>query len=244
MDKERREELREVNNGLVCDGTVVNGVTVEDVEDLLDALDEMERERDEAREIAQAHAVRLTTHRHALDEMEAERDAWRQRYYEDHFAPREVPDKLAARIALPDHAAELAAAKTLLVEMMRERDEARAEMERECEALSMAATTDPRCHVCGALITAELAEESETPPRARVQRQTYCPKRQRHIGPREGGKPAGTIAWAEHLEAYEAYAALHGRRQTAERLEERGGFEWTELVELLGHEPDTWEPKE
>ena len=52
--------------------------------------------------------------------------------------------------------------------------------------------------------------------------------------------PPGMIAWAEHLEAYEAYADRYGRAQSAERLVERGGFGYHELVELLGHKPTTW----
>lgn len=53
----------------------------------------------------------------------------------------------------------------------------------------------------------------------------------------------GTITWSEHLEAWEHYARRFGRDQSAERLAERGGFGWAELVELLGHEPRTWEPR-
>lgn len=60
--------------------------------------------------------------------------------------------------------------------------------------------------------------------------------------PQKDHKPAGTIAWAEHLEAWEAYAKRYGRGQTAERLAERGGFGWYELQKLLGHDPTTWEP--
>lgn len=56
-------------------------------------------------------------------------------------------------------------------------------------------------------------------------------------------RPPGTISWTEHLEAYEAYAARYGRDQSAERLAERGGFGWTELVLFLGHEPRTWQPR-
>jgi hypothetical protein len=52
----------------------------------------------------------------------------------------------------------------------------------------------------------------------------------------------GTIAWSEHVEAWEAYNKKWGGHQSAERMAERGGFVWGELVELLGHEPTTWEP--
>jgi len=52
---------------------------------------------------------------------------------------------------------------------------------------------------------------------------------------------AGTVTWAEHLEAHGKYAILH--RQGAERIAERGGFEYWEITELLGYEPKTWEPR-
>lgn len=52
--------------------------------------------------------------------------------------------------------------------------------------------------------------------------------------------PRGTIAWAEHIEAYGHYAAKYGRSQSAERIAERGGFSYRELVSLLGHTPTTW----
>lgn len=55
-------------------------------------------------------------------------------------------------------------------------------------------------------------------------------------------RAAGTIAWAEHLEAYAAYAAQYGNGQSAERLAERGGFGWNEFVHFTGHEPTTWVP--
>lgn len=53
-------------------------------------------------------------------------------------------------------------------------------------------------------------------------------------------KPVGTIEWWEHLEAYEDYAKRYGRSQSAERLAERMGFSYSELVDHLGHEPTTW----
>jgi hypothetical protein len=53
-------------------------------------------------------------------------------------------------------------------------------------------------------------------------------------------KPAGTVSWAEHVEAFGGYAARYGESQSAERLAERGGFCYGELVEFLGHEPTTW----
>lgn len=55
-------------------------------------------------------------------------------------------------------------------------------------------------------------------------------------------KPAGSIAWSEHLEAWSAYAAKYGSDQSAERIAERAGFGYGELVMFLGREPRTWEP--
>lgn len=53
-------------------------------------------------------------------------------------------------------------------------------------------------------------------------------------------KPPGTIAWSEHVEAWEAYSKKWGSGQSAERIAERQGFGYAELVELLGREPLTW----
>lgn len=53
-------------------------------------------------------------------------------------------------------------------------------------------------------------------------------------------RASGTVTWAEHEEAYTAYAAQYGTRQSAERLAERAGFGYQEMTELLGHEPTTW----
>jgi hypothetical protein len=52
----------------------------------------------------------------------------------------------------------------------------------------------------------------------------------------------GTISWAEHEEAWAAYAARYGRDQSAERLAARGGFGFEELRRLLGRDPSTWAP--
>ncbi len=79
------------------------------------------------------------------------------------------------------------------------------------------------------------------PPRAPVQGERGCPAGSRVGAPLASAKPSGTIAWAEHVEAWVAYNRMH-KEQSAERLAERGGFGWYELVELLGHEPHTWEP--
>lgn len=63
-----------------------------------------------------------------------------------------------------------------------------------------------------------------------------------HRGHQPTDHEPGTIAWHEHVEAWNAYAKLFGSDQSAERIAERGGFGWGELVSLLGHEPATWEP--
>lgn len=60
---------------------------------------------------------------------------------------------------------------------------------------------------------------------------------------REHQRGPGTVAWSEHLLAYSAYAARYGTDQSAERLAQRGGFGYGELVMFLGHEPTTWEPR-
>ena len=54
------------------------------------------------------------------------------------------------------------------------------------------------------------------------------------------GHDYGLITWEEYLEAYAEYAKRYGNEQSAERLEERGGFGYKELIQLLGHEPKTW----
>ena len=53
----------------------------------------------------------------------------------------------------------------------------------------------------------------------------------------------GTIAWAEHVEVWSAYAARYGRSQDAERIAERGGFSYGEIVMLIGRKPRTWAPR-
>jgi len=69
-------------------------------------------------------------------------------------------------------------------------------------------------------------------------------RRVRVQGDREPKKPAGTVAWWEHVKAWEGYAEIYGKHyQSAERIAERGGFGYAELVEFLGHEPETWEPR-
>lgn len=56
------------------------------------------------------------------------------------------------------------------------------------------------------------------------------------------GSPGGTIAWSEHVEAWESYARQFGRDQSPERIAQRGGFGVAELVTQLGRMPRTWLP--
>lgn len=53
--------------------------------------------------------------------------------------------------------------------------------------------------------------------------------------------PPGTIAWSEHLEAFRDYSSRYGSEQSAERLAERGGFGYQELLTHLKHHPETWQ---
>lgn len=71
--------------------------------------------------------------------------------------------------------------------------------------------------------------------RARVQGDRSIPVGQPGHGP-------GTIAWTEHELAWSAYAARYGRDQSAERMNERGGFGYLELERYLGRAPETWSP--
>jgi hypothetical protein len=64
-------------------------------------------------------------------------------------------------------------------------------------------------------------------------------ERGQNYRPPRASKPAGTITWAEHLEAWGGYNARYPG-QSAERMAERGGFSWYELCDFLGHEPKTW----
>ncbi len=60
----------------------------------------------------------------------------------------------------------------------------------------------------------------------------------------ERDRPAGSILWWEHQDAWVEYARRYGGGQSAERIAERGGFGFLELAELLGREPETWERRE
>lgn len=55
--------------------------------------------------------------------------------------------------------------------------------------------------------------------------------------------PAGTVSWGEHTEAWESYRARYGSDQSAERIAERGGFSYLELVIFLRSPPTTWRPR-
>lgn len=77
-----------------------------------------------------------------------------------------------------------------------------------------------------------------------------CGRRAPVQGSRDGGEKqgvkygphgAGAISWAEHEEAWAVYGARYSG-QDAERIAERGGFSYGELVEFLGREPTTWAP--
>jgi hypothetical protein len=56
--------------------------------------------------------------------------------------------------------------------------------------------------------------------------------------------PPGTISDEEFRAIYECYVARYGRGQSAERLAERGGFGYAEIVALTGKPPKTWQPQE
>lgn len=56
------------------------------------------------------------------------------------------------------------------------------------------------------------------------------------------GGVAGTVDWEEHCAAWELYAQRYGREQSVERIAERGGFSYSELVLFLGRTPTTWQP--
>lgn len=47
-------------------------------------------------------------------------------------------------------------------------------------------------------------------------------------------------SWDEHIEAWEGYYRAGFTSQPAERIAERGGFGWDELVRFLGREPLTF----
>lgn len=56
------------------------------------------------------------------------------------------------------------------------------------------------------------------------------------------GKPSGSVSWTEHAEAWIDYSKRYGTSQSAERIAERGGFSYGELLDHLKREPSTWLP--
>ena len=56
------------------------------------------------------------------------------------------------------------------------------------------------------------------------------------------GHTDGSIEWAEHEEVWRAYAKKWGSSQSAERIAERGGFGYREIIALTGDAPKTWQP--
>ena len=56
------------------------------------------------------------------------------------------------------------------------------------------------------------------------------------------GLVPGTVAWSEHVEAWQVYANRYGQDQSAERIHQRAGFSYAELCEFLGRPPSTWLP--
>ena len=84
--------------------------------------------------------------------------------------------------------------------------------------------------------------------RAPVQKSAYVYQKNQdytHAPRMQVGAPGaveGSITWEEHEKAWEDY----GRRypgQSAQRMAERGGFSYNELVDHLGRPPETWVPK-
>jgi hypothetical protein len=57
------------------------------------------------------------------------------------------------------------------------------------------------------------------------------------------GHGPGSVDWAEHELAWSTYAAKNGLEQSAQRIADRGGFGYGELVDYhLAHAPLTWVP--
>lgn len=65
-------------------------------------------------------------------------------------------------------------------------------------------------------------------------------KRAKVQGSRKLKIPDGTISWEEHLKIWEVYHSKWHSYQSAERINERGGFGIDEIIELLGMQPVTW----
>jgi hypothetical protein len=86
-----------------------------------------------------------------------------------------------------------------------------------------------------ALLTAHSHAIEASERRAQVQGDYWLPSG-------EPGRDPGTITWDEHNEIWGAYAKEYGSGQSPERIAERGGFGWSEIVKLTGAPPKTWIP--
>lgn len=96
------------------------------------------------------------------------------------------------------------------------------------------------CDEIGAIRDAWERDRASTERRALVQGDYSA----RGIPKGHAGQEPGTIAWWEHLEAYADYARRYGTSQSAERLNDRGGFGYLELVDHLKRAPTTWRKRE
>lgn len=67
-----------------------------------------------------------------------------------------------------------------------------------------------------------------------------CGRRAPVQGTRSLDRGPGTISWEEHLQAWTVYASRYGTSQSAETMAARSGFDYSELIMFLGHEPTTW----
>lgn len=72
----------------------------------------------------------------------------------------------------------------------------------------------------------------------------HCGRRAPVQGTYGSFRGPGSIEWEEHLLAWTGYVAKYSGSQSAERIAERGGFGYDELVAFLGREPTTWRPIE
>ncbi len=77
------------------------------------------------------------------------------------------------------------------------------------------------------------AKEIDTSRRALVQGDYHAPRG-------TAGREPGTVSWAEHEEAWAQYARDGHGSQSAERINERGGFGYEEISKLLRRTPTTW----
>jgi len=104
-----------------------------------------------------------------------------------------------------------------------------------CSRCSCPSPRAPICDACQALSEPELYTDRRAPVQGDVNTATRRRKGLAVRGP-------GTISWIEHVRAWRDYAARYGTHQSPERIAERGGFGYDELIDHLGHEPTTWEP--